>query len=485
MHNRVPNLLFSLLVVLGGSVFGCVPAGDQEDGQSHGTSDSPADQPDQPDQVAQPDSTGDLAAGPRLLFNITGIVGTGQSLSVGAEARVFSAAARQPRFNNLKLALGGAQVPPFNANAPSLSLVPLVEPVRALATTFPSAYPANLYGETPHAAMAAQVTMMARQAGAPDYVTAHSVVGESGQGMNVINKTAVEVVNGATSTGRAYRATLFEVAAIRRLAAARGQTYGVGAIMLTHGETDAGNTGYEAAMVRLWSDYNQDLRAITGQTEPIPLITSQQHSFGFVAGQRVGASASTLAEWRVGLNNPNNIICAGPKYQYPYSPDGIHLVTRGYELLGEKYGEVYFQRVVLGNNWQPLQPISVARSGRVVTVRFHVPVPPLAFDTVLPRPHQGPLLTQWSRGRGFELRVGNTPLVINEVRIVSADTVQIIASANVPAGTTVGYAVTSSGVQLPGISRRWGNLIDSDRTVGAFTGQAQPNYAVAFELPVP
>jgi hypothetical protein len=473
MQNRLPNVLFSILGVLGW--VGCVPADSQDD--------APNDTAAPGDPGIEAGAEQAVAAAPLVPFNITGIVGTGQSLSVGAEAPGFSAAARQPHFNNLKLALNGTQVPPFNPNAGALSLVPLVEPLRPLATTFPSAYPANLYGETPHAAMAAQVTMLARQAGAADYVTAHTVVGESGQGMSVINKTAVEVVNGATSTGRAYKATLFEASAIKRLATARGKTYGIGAIVLTHGETDSGNAGYEAAMVKLWSDYNQDLRAITGQSQTIPLLTSQQHSFGFVAGQRSGASVATLAEWKVGVDNPNNIICAAPKYQYPYAADNVHLVTRGYELLGEKYGEVYFQRVVLGNNWQPLQPISVTRAGRVVTVRFHVPVPPLAWDSVLPMPHQT-ALTQWSQGRGFELRVGNTVLVISSVQIVG-DAVQITAAANVPAGATVGYAVTSDGVALAGVSRRWGKLIDSDRTVGVFTGQAQPNYAVAFELAVP
>jgi len=32
---------------------------------------------------------------------------------------------------------------------------------------------------------------------------------------------------------------------------------------------------------------------------------------------------------------------------------------------------------------------------------------------------------------------------------------------------------------------RWGLLRDSDPFKGAVTGQAQPNYSVAFELPVP
>lgn len=458
--------MFSLVGALGVAVaVGCIPA-------------EPAD-----DVAPTEPQADEIAAGPRLLFNITGIVGTGQSLSVGAEASAITSAAKQPHFNNLRLALNGTPTPPFNPNAPALSLVPFVEPIRPMATTFPSAYPANLYGETPHAAMAAQITQLAKQAGAPDYVTAQTVVGESGQGMSVINKTATEVNSGGTSTGRAYKATLFEARAIKRLANAAGKTYGIGAIVLTHGETDSGNTNYEAAMVQLWSDYNTDLKAITGQTEPIPMITSQQHSFGFVAGQTQFASPSTLAEWKVGVNHPNDILCAGPKYQYPYAADNIHLVPAGYELLGEKYAEVYFQRVVLGNAWQPLQPIGVTRAGNVVTVRFHVPVPPLAWDTKLPLPHQT-ALTQWAQGRGFELRVGTTPRTISSVQIVN-DTVRITAASAVPAGAIVGYAVTSDGTALAGRSRRWGKLIDSDKTVGLFTGQQQPNYAVAFELTVP
>jgi hypothetical protein len=63
--------------------------------------------------------------------------------------------------------------------------------------------------------------------------------------------------------------------------------------------------------------------------------------------------------------------------------------------------------------------------------------------------------------------------------------VEITAASTVPSGAIVGYAATSDGTALSGVSRRWGKLIDSDRTVGAFTGQAQPNFAVAFEMTMP
>ena len=465
-------------------MLGCVPADPPGSATGTATSEvSSADDGDPRSEALTDQAAAELAAARRARFDLTGIIGTGQSLSVGAQAPTPSTTATQPHFHNLKLDLGGAQVPPFDPSLASLSLVPLVEPIRPFATTFPSAYPANIYGETPHAAMAAQVTAMARRAGVRDYATVHTVVGESGQGMSVIDKAAVEVDVGATSTGRAYRATLFEASAIERLATAGGKTYGVGAIVLTHGETDNGNPDYEAQMVQLASDYNHDLKAITGQRATIPLITSQQHGIPFAAGQQFGMPLSTTAEWRIGVDHPEDFVCAAPKYQYPYAADNLHLVTRGYELLGEKYGEVYFQRVVLGRRWQPLQPLAVRRAGRIIAVRFHVPDPPLAWDPVLPEPHQT-ALTQWSRGRGFELRQGATPLTITAVRIIG-DTVLIVADADVPAGATVGYAATSDGIALPGVSVRWGKLIDSDHTVGVFTGEAQPNYAVAFELPVP
>ncbi len=114
-----------------------------------------------------------------------------------------------------------------------------------------------------------------------DYVTVHTVVGESGQPMSVIKKNGVfppPFTANAGTGARAYAATLFEVAAIARLAAAAGKTYGLGAITLIHGEADAGNLNYANDIFQLYSDYNADLPALTGQTASIPMLVSQQNS---------------------------------------------------------------------------------------------------------------------------------------------------------------------------------------------------------------
>ncbi|HTV21097.1 MAG TPA: dockerin [Polyangiaceae bacterium] len=423
---------------------------------------------------------------PTIAWDYTGIIGTGQSLSVGAQAGAITAKAMTSANSNLKLSLGAASVPPFNADDAALSLVPLVEPIRPLASGFPSAYPANMYGESPHTALGAELTALAKEDGLTDFVTVHTVVGESGQGMTVINKAAMEVVNGTTSTGRAYAATLFEVQAIKRLAA--DKTYGVGAIFLTHGETDAGNANYSNDMLQLWTDYNADLKAITGQTQSIPLFTSQQHGiYMYATGQAArNIDTSTLLQWRAGLDHPNEIVCVGPKYQYPYNADWLHLQPLGYELMGEKYAEAYYSHVVLGQPWHPLQPLesTVTRNGRVITVDFDVTFPPLAWDDVLPRPHQTDL-TEWAQGRGFEVRMGDTRIAIESVEILDDDTVQITCAADVPAGATLGYAAMSDAAAIANVSPRWGQLKDSDPFVGDFTQMAQPNYSVSFQVAVP
>jgi hypothetical protein len=431
---------------------------------------------------SNPDGGGDASA-VNFAWDWVGVVGTGQSLSVGAYGTPILAT-QQP-YGNLKLSLGGATVaPPFDPTLASLAVAPLTEPIRPLVSSYPSAYPDNLYGETPHTAMADQITAMAMQAASHDYVTIHTVVGESGQGLTVIQKNPTGLPTTGTS-GRAYAATLFEAAALTRLAAAAGKTYGIGAIVMTHGETDAGNLAYADDLYQLLTDYNQDLAAITGQTAKIPMLVSQQNS---VPADTGSVSISALQVLKASLDHPGEIVCTGPKYQYAYAAaDGthVHLEAGAYERLGEKYAQVYFERAVLGHDWQPLAPTSAEVSGNVVTVHFHVPVPPLAWDDTLPPPH-GSMVSEWALGRGFEVTAAGVRKTITGVDIVGDDTVQITCQSDVSAlEVIVGYAATAEGgTPPPSLPARWGHLRDSDPFVGSVTNSPQPNYCVAFDLTV-
>jgi hypothetical protein len=167
--------------------------------------------------------------------------------------------------------------------------------------------------------------------------------------------------------------------------------------------------------------------------------------------------------------------------------DHIHLGAVEYEKVGEKMGQVYYERVILGHDWQPLQPIIGGGqvSGNVITLRFHVPVPPLVFDDAVPQPHTN--IPEWANGRGFEVAAAGPAQTIDSVEIVGADTVKITCRSDLTGrAVTVGYAATSDGRFRPYDGTfRWGQLKDSDPFVGSMTQTAQPNWAVAFQMSVP
>lgn len=410
----------------------------------------------------------DTAGGPPWDYN--GVIGTGQSLAVGA----LPVLSTSQRYGNLKLSLGRARVPPWDPEQSGLELVPLTEPIRPLATRYPSPYPDNCYGETLHTAMADQISTLVREAnGGGEHVTVHSVVGECGQGM-----VALKPHDGDTTgvTGRSYAAAQFELAAIARLARRDGKRYALRAVVVTHGETDWDSPTYEAELVELLAALNRDAARHTGQTAPAVMLLSQTFAFPTGGGQRPPA---TQTQWQLGVKHPGRFVCTGPKYQYEGSGDGIHLTVESIQALGEKTGQVYVERLVRGNDWRPLSPLSATAKGRVVSVRFHVPVAPLVWDETLPMPNA------WPYGRGFELFAGSERIGIAMVEL-DGDTVHVKARTDLPADVSVGYAMTSSGAPMPTRSHahRWGQLRDSDPFVGSTTGTRQPNHAVSFELPV-
>ena len=222
--------------------------------------------------------------------------------------------------------------------------------------------------------------------------------------------------------GRASEATLIEASAHARLAAEAGKSYGIGAIVVTHGE----------------------------------------------------------------------IVCSGPKYAYPYAPDGVHLVTEGYRRLGEKTGQIYFERVVCGHSWQPLMPISAARDADGIRVRFHVPFGPLLFYESLPVPHAES--SERRAARGFEVRMHrNAQSVGIRETCIDGDSLRIICDTFGDGPVDVAYAMTAptgepfkwkeDTKEWTG-TYRWGCLMDSDPFVGVETGTSQPNRCVAFEMKI-
>ncbi|HEV8244231.1 MAG TPA: dockerin [Polyangiaceae bacterium] len=372
-------------------------------------------------------------------FDWVGIIGTGQSLSNGADSVAISTT--QP-FNNLMLRDDGPdpKYPIDGSESAVWSVVPLTEPHRPNITHSMDNYPypnnilgkGELFGETPHSGMANTISTawVARNPGG-DYVTVHSVVGMGGQCLIGLEKAA-----GATS----YEPALSEARVFQKLASAQGKSYGVGGIVLTHGECDTstGTADYGERVVKLWQDYNTDLRAITGQDRDIVLLASQQSAVTTSDAEAYDTPAVQL--WRASHEHPDQVIVTEAKYAY--GPYWLHMPAPSYERVGEKYGEVFdlvFNQAVV---WKPVGPKAVSRSGTLITVELDVPNPPLVWDDDLARPHQSKH-TAWANGRGFEVKdqQGNELSIANVE--ISGESVLVTLNSD-PAGPVVlGYALTA------------------------------------------
>ncbi|MBC7660819.1 MAG: hypothetical protein H7249_14070 [Chitinophagaceae bacterium] len=397
---------------------------------------------------------------PSSLFNWVGILGTGQSLSVGAASGATLTTGAS--YNNLKLFDSSGS---YNTQGNTLSVVPLTEPLKPTSNLY--VYPTNIGGETFHGMMATTMTGLSRTIANRDLISAHTAAGYSGADMNSIKK-------GGSLTS--YASGIFEANAFAALATAAGKSFGYGGVVLTHGEADWATPGYGATMQQMYIDYNADLKAITGQTKNIPLFISQQHTFPNTASGYYPHIASTQAQWVASMDYADKIILVGPKYQYSYS-DSVHLTASGYEDFGKKLGEVYYRVTEKKEAWKPLQP-NVAKqvSANIIRVTFDVPVPPLQFNSTMTPPHQS-VNAEWANGKGFEvLDYSGNRVTITSVTIVGSS-VDIVVVGGASSVRTVQYATTqdrANGYTGGAVDGRFGLLTDSDIMVN------QVNFCVAF-----
>lgn len=397
-------------------------------------------------------------------YDVNHVLVTGQSLSVGYKG-MPALSTTQPFAN--RMFASGVLAEEYGLGA----LIPLVEGDAVPGTP--------MRVETPASGFANLVTRLAQtDFGIPHalLVSAHGVSGMDYAGLKKGTKP--------------YALGLRQVEAAKTLATREGRSHVVRAVMIVHGEADSmGNNGrYEAQLLRWQSDYETDVRAITGQAEAVPLFESQMSSFALVGP---GTSSTVVgAQLAAHVHAPGRVVLVGPKYDLPYS-DGVHLTNEGYRRLGEAYAKVYRRVVFEGATWDPIRPRTISlRADGAIEARFFVPSPPLVFDTqrvVDPGSY------------GFVLVDDGKPAPIASVAITGDDTVllrpagapcasrapsSIGPSASTCAKLRLRYAWTGSP-GAPGGPRTGprGNLRDSD-TTPATTGPPLANWCVHFDEPV-
>jgi hypothetical protein len=367
--------------------------------------------------------------------DVNHVLATGQSLSTGANG--VPALTRTQPLSNLMFATGV-----MAGRESLLRFVPLVEfGQETMSSSF-----ANLASNPDHAIL----------------VSAHGV-----------NGAPYWSIKRGT---KAYGIGLAQMRAAREIARSKNESYVVRAVTNVHGESDhvISNKNYEQDLIAWQADVERDAKAISGQTEPVPMFETQTSSW-----TRYGTTTSIIPTQQLAAHVDSNgkIVLVGPKYHLSYSSDGIHLTNEGYRHMGEDYAKAYRRVVLEGGTWEPVRPKSIVRANDVVTVTFFVPAPPLVLDTTL--------VTN-PGDYGFEYVDDGAPTPkIASVAVTAPDTVVItLAAPPTGANARLRYAYTGTLHAKGGpTTGPRGNLRDSDATASR-VGEHLYNWCVHFDEPV-
>jgi hypothetical protein len=481
-----------LRILLLGSLGACVPAcgnGTSDDADAPGSVSATSD-PDVPGTRAGAGSDGASSNGgprsdapgrepegpaaPYVRFDVNHVLSTGQSNSVANDGHPVLSTT-QPHAN-LMFDVGVMTALKCDGNGcttyekPS-GFVPLVEGD----TYF---YPV----ETMSAGLANLATTLA---GAQAQSILVSVHGRSGNAYACLRKGGCDWWPGKDYL-HPFAEAMTQVSDAKALAGAAGKTYVVRAVTAVHGETDhyayASNTpsfpmlgtdgrstiaDYTDALLEWQRDYETGVKEITGQALPVPLFINQYSHWNNVPTTKIA-----FMQLEAHVRAPGKVIVVGPTYALPYGNDCLHFTNHGERQLGEYFAKAYARVIVEGRPWEPLRPVGVALTGNVVTVRFHVPSPPLVFDTTrIDDP--GNYGFEWYDGSG-------APPAITNVALTGPDTVAVtLASAPTGEDRRLRYAYTFRGCSGARTLAR-GNLRDSD-TTPSDGGYDLFNWAVHFD----
>ena len=381
------------------------------------------------------------------LADVNHIIDNGQSLSVGQTEIVITTAALYPNLVNFDgvtrtspydLSLTGDAYP-INRHE---SFVPITERVNdgSVAT--------GQLRETPTSGILENLALEINKVSSVQFPTLPIQLLGSAPGWGATTVAQL-------SKGSQYYAQLIaDVNGGKSIANAQGKIYKVSAITWTQGESDyiAGTTAvsYKASMIQLRNDLNTDIKAITGQTDDIPIVMYQTATS---KGGNVDFPNIAISQYDL-VTNEDGFYFATAMYNMNYN-DNFHLKSESSKLLGAYYGLTISN--LLQDKYKFLHPISKLIQGNICKLNFEVPNPPLKFQNA-----NGVNLTN----KGFKVMKSGVDILTSVSIGTDGVSVNLICSES-PNGGLVQYGnnitnVTNSIVNL-------GNLSDSQGDEKTFT----------------
>lgn len=386
-----------------------------------------------------------------LSLEINHVLSYGQSLSMGATATTLLSTT-QPYFN-LTFNTGPRK------DTEATSVIPLVEQFNN-----PSIDGYANRGETHCSGLAnyaSQAMMRENGINPQDHVIFASTAGHGGYTIDQLKK------------GSAWYSVLIDhVNKAKSLNV--GKSYHVPVVPWIQGENNAVSGGlqtpyavYKAGLIQLQSDANTDIKAITGQADPVRFITYQM--------SYAARTWPDIAKAQLDLARENdNFMLATPMYHFPYAGDNVHLTNVGYKWMGAYFARAYKQYMIDGRKPDFINPISAYIKGNQVIVKFDVPTLPLKIDTST---------LASTTNAGFKVMNGASEIAITSVT-ASDDTVILQLASAPTASVQVRYALDYLGTGLTITGGASGNLRDSTTDSTEIAGAIKPLYHVCphFEM---
>jgi len=193
------------------------------------------------------------------------------------------------------------------------------------------------------------------------------------------------LARGAEPRYHGFRNLMRTTAAVDAVLRREGKRYVVPVVIMAQGESDAKEACLGALQEGVRAEIEAGVRAITGQREPVWLLTVQPSSFD---AHSEGVRA-ILARHVQSLEEGGSYVCLGPTYAFPFAHDYLHHGSEGHAMRGELYA-VAFESLQRQGRWDVLRAIAARVTGpNQIHVKLSEPAEVEQLTPAMPLPGLG------------------------------------------------------------------------------------------------
>ena len=261
-------------------------------------------------------------------------------------------------------------------------------------------------------------------------------------------------------TGHIYARFLSDIENAYKQAKKRDWDFYLPAICWMQGESDIvdyteGN--YKEMLKQICTNINKDVKRITHQKNDIRFICYQPNCLSLAP--KFDKNDYQCIETRVAQDFVDLIVddtlfwASGPTYPYHFVEDRVHIDALGQQHIGFLEAEAVLNIIRRGDKTYGVIPQTVFSQNNDILIKFHVPYPPLVFDTIS---------VKHIENYGFSVITKDGKNILSDISI-EGDTIRLSCKQS-PINSRVRYAVNGKKKRSGYEHGPRGNLRDSQHT---------------------